>query len=146
VETHHLTVDEAVAIQHTAGDCRILYAEAHLLRHTCILLGELASVSDMELLDAYAPYHAEVGETAEAIPAVLADGRITPAEFARVDREMLEDVQAKFGTGAGDEGQAGQGRPACLDRRSGGADTGRTPGLDGRLLLLQNRQTCLPWQ
>jgi len=31
---------------------------------------------------------------------------------------------------AGDEGQAGQGRPACLDRRSGGADSGRTLGLD----------------
>lgn len=82
VETHHLTVDEAVAIQHTARDCRILVAEAHLLGHTCIPLGELASVSDVALLDAYARYHAKVGETAAAIRAALADGRITPAAFA----------------------------------------------------------------
>jgi hypothetical protein len=32
--------------------------------------------------------------------------------------------------GAGDEGLAGQGRPASLDRGSGGDHTGRTPGLD----------------
>ena len=96
VETHHLTIDEAVAIQHTARDCRILYAEAHLLGHTCIPLGEFASISDTELLDAYARYHAEVGETAEAIRASLADGRVTPAEFAHIDREMMEDIQAKF--------------------------------------------------
>jgi len=48
--------------------------------------------------------------------------------------------------GAGDAGEAGQRRPASLDRRSGRAHSGRAPRLDGRFLFLQNRHTCHPWQ
>lgn len=91
-----LFVSEAVAIQHTTKRCDILYAEAAILNHSCIPLGDFTGTSDTELLTAYVRYHAEVGQTAAAIGETLADGRITRAEFERVRREGFEDVQRFF--------------------------------------------------
>ena len=95
-ETHHLTVDEAVAIQNTAKDYRILNAEAALLGHVCIPLRDFAGVSDLELLNAYAAWHADVGETAFAINRALEDGKVTRAALNEVKREIHEDVQRAF--------------------------------------------------
>jgi len=91
-----LFVSEAVAIQHTAQRFDILYAEANLLNHTCIPLGDFSRVSDVELLTAYARYHAEVGQTAVAIGESLEDGRITRTEFERIRAEGFEDIQRFF--------------------------------------------------
>jgi len=92
-DSHHLTVDEAVAIQNATQDFRILYAEAMLLQHVCLPIDDYAGISDIELLNAYASYHAECGETAVAIMDALEDGEIKRHEVERVRREMFEDFQ-----------------------------------------------------
>lgn len=96
IDTHHLMVDEAIAVQAVTHDYRILYAEAAMLGHVCIRLADYRGVSDVELLNAYARLHTELGETAAAISAALEDGRISRGEFNRIDAEMQEDVRAQY--------------------------------------------------
>ncbi len=91
VETHHLTVDEAIRIQAVAKDYRILQAEARLLHHVCIPIPDFSGVSDLALLDAYAAWTAEIGETAQAIRRGLEDRVFSRKEAAAVRREMFED-------------------------------------------------------
>ena len=94
---HKLGLDDSVVYQHAAGDPRILHAMARALRHVCLPLpDELRNVSDEALLDAYAHYHAEMGETAAKIREALDDGAVSAAEFREVEREFYEDVQAGF--------------------------------------------------
>lgn len=94
LETHHLTVDEAVAIQNAAQDFRILYAEAELLNHAAIPLGNYNNVSDVELLNVYARLHAEIGDLAESINDALDDHRITREDFNTIAKEGGQMVQA----------------------------------------------------
>ncbi len=96
LDSHHLTVHEAVAIQNAAKDFRILQAEAAILNHAVIPLGDFSRVSDVELLDAYAALHEQIGEHARAIRETLEDGRIERVEVDRVRREFFEVVQAGF--------------------------------------------------
>ncbi len=96
IDTHHLNVSEALAIMLASEDYRILYALAGALHHSCIPLPDYSLVSDVELLNAYTHFHAEVGQTALAINDALKDGRILRAEYRRIRREGLEDIQAFF--------------------------------------------------
>jgi hypothetical protein len=97
MENHHLTVDEAVNIQAVLRRYDVLHAEARALGHVCVQLEDHSEASDMELLDAYAAYHADVGETAQAIRDALAHGDgITREAVARVERELFEDARAGF--------------------------------------------------
>jgi len=96
LDSHHLTVDEAVAIQNVAADRRIIEAEAAALDGVFIQLRAPDCISDVELLNAYAAYHAEIGETAGALRDALADGRIERAEYERVRQECFEDAAAMF--------------------------------------------------
>jgi hypothetical protein len=95
-ESHHLTVDEAIALQHATQDYRIFYAEARALGHVTVPVGDYAATSDVELLNAYAAFHREVGETAKEIQRALADRRITTAELTAIRREMFEDWQREL--------------------------------------------------
>ncbi len=96
IDTHHLMVDEAVAIQAAAKDYRILYAEASALNHTCIQLADFSGISDVELLNAYAKLHKELGDMAHEINQALQDGKIMRIEFRRISKEMNQSVQAMF--------------------------------------------------
>jgi len=93
-EGSSLFVQEAVALQLAADDFRIHIAEGILLNRASIPLLPLANVGDVELLNAYAKYHAEVGETAKALMDALEDKRITRAEFETIRREAFEDIAA----------------------------------------------------
>lgn len=94
VDTHHLTVEEAVAIQAAAGDCRIHEAEGLVIGRGSIPLGKYGDLSDVALLDAYSDVHVELGELAVALRAALADGRVTDAEANRCEREVGDAIQA----------------------------------------------------
>lgn len=93
---HKLTVDEAVALQAAAEDYRLLYAEAQALGHACVKLGDFSTTSDIELLDAYAAWHAEIGETAQAIRDGIAAGRLTADLVQKIKREAHEDACRAF--------------------------------------------------
>ncbi len=96
LDTHKLSVEEAVVVQNATRDYRILYAMAMELNHSCIPLGDFNGVSDVELLNAYAAWHAEIGQAADAIRNALEDARVTRAEFERVRKEFHEGTQRGF--------------------------------------------------
>lgn len=94
--THKLAVAEAITLQTIARDYRILYAEASALSHVAIALGEYAGLSDVELLNAYAKFHAELGDLARVISQALSDRKLSAEAFRAIDREMDEAVRAMF--------------------------------------------------
>lgn len=96
IDTHKLAVIEAVAIQNAARDYRIIQAEAQVLGGCFIHLGAFPPVTDVELLNAYARWHADIGKTAKAIHDALADGRITRAEIKRIRSEFQSEIVRGF--------------------------------------------------
>lgn len=93
---HQFTVRQAISIQAAQRKFLMLYAEARLLKHVCVPLGQFPNASDVELLNLYAKYHEEVGQTAKAISDSLADGKITRAEYDKIEQEAFEDAAAMF--------------------------------------------------
>jgi len=90
-----LTLRESVPVQREARDYRILAEYAICLDHAVIPLGDFSRTSDAALLDLYCEYHAEIGQTAEAIRDALAiNATITRADARKVRRELIEDMQA----------------------------------------------------
>lgn len=96
VETHHLSVDEAVAIQHAARRADILLAEAALLGYACTPVDKQpGGGSDVDLLLQYAVINSELGDVAQAMIDALADGRFERHEFETVRREIYEAINAQ---------------------------------------------------
>ena len=92
MENHHLTVKESVAIQNTLQDFRVLAAEAEVLGHAIVPLGNFEGVSDIELMTAYANYHSDIGRTSYVVSEVLNDQRVTKHEFQSVRTEFFRAV------------------------------------------------------
>ena len=91
LQEHQLTLRESIPLQLSAWDFQILKAYARELGHAVYAL-PTPHVSDIELLDQYAAFHAAVGEKAEALRNALADGRVVPAEVQEVKRALYEVV------------------------------------------------------
>lgn len=96
MDSHHLTVDEAVQIQLVRRAFPVFEAEARLFGFITVPVPRLRNVSDMQLLDAWADWHADIGETGAEIKKALQDGRITRAEIDAIRREMFEDFQREL--------------------------------------------------
>jgi len=98
VDTHHLTLDESVLLQAITRDFRLLKAIAAELGHVAIELptDDLQNTNDLELLDCWASWQQDCGETASAIRAALSDGNITQSELADIRREMYEDISREL--------------------------------------------------
>jgi len=94
MDNHHLTVKEAVLLQNTRQRYDVLHAECAALNHACIPLGDYSGASDMELLDAYARYHKEVGDMAVEICRTLEVRQVTKRHVADVRKEFFESAQA----------------------------------------------------
>ncbi|MFI9653949.1 phage regulatory CII family protein [Guyparkeria sp. GHLCS8-2] len=90
IDSHHLTLSESVTIQAISQDYRILHAEAAMLGHAAIPLPKPGNCSDVELLNAYARWTKDIGETAAAINEAL-EGDIDEKALAAIHREMHED-------------------------------------------------------
>ncbi|MDH5393941.1 MAG: phage regulatory CII family protein [Gammaproteobacteria bacterium] len=93
VETHHLTVDEAVAIQHATNDRRIIEIEARILGGCFVRLDDFTFVSDVELLDKYAELHAAIGKTSQSIRLALEDNKITGNELKEIRLNMNDSIK-----------------------------------------------------
>lgn len=95
-DTHHLNINEALAIMLVSKDFRVLHALAFETNHAVIELTDLSGTSDMALLDAYTNMNRELGDVACAISEGLDDQRLTPAEYKRIHREMYEAFNAQI--------------------------------------------------
>lgn len=89
-----LTLRESIPIQRQADDFRILAAYAAELDHGVIPLGDFSDCSDMQLLNLYASYHADIGETAAAVRDAIEADSLTRDHVRTVRRELVEDMQA----------------------------------------------------
>jgi hypothetical protein len=96
VTTHKLGVEDAVAVMLAAGDFQLADAIEAELGRVATPMPDFADVSDMELLDAWADWHRDTGETAGAIKAALADGRIDRQELDAIKKEVFEDFQREL--------------------------------------------------
>ena len=90
--THHLTVDESLAIMQVTKDHSILLSLAHAVGYVCIpVVDTLANTSDMELLNAWANWQRDIAETVTVMQAALVDGDIEQHEVARIKVEVYQD-------------------------------------------------------
>lgn len=96
MDTHQLTVRQAVAIQHATHRLEVLKAEAALLECVVVPLGDYRRLTDLELLEAYAEWHREIGETAAAVRDAVARRRISRDAVRRIRREVYEDAAHGF--------------------------------------------------
>ena len=92
-EFAHLNIREARSVMLATGDVRILDALANSMGYACVPLPTIDAAADMDLLDAWAKWSAEFGETAETIKQALEDGRIEQHEIEAVRRELIEDFE-----------------------------------------------------
>ena len=92
-----LGVDDAITIMHATRDYRLLEAMATALGFAIVGVGDFSGVSDLELLDVYAAWNSDVGETHAAIRRALADHKVTQKEYDEIEREVFEDFQRELG-------------------------------------------------
>ena len=90
--THHLRLDEAVAIQLITGETDILKAEAQTLGYALYKIPDELETNDQTILEAWAAWHAEIGETAQKIKDALEDNIVTKKELAGIIKEIHEDA------------------------------------------------------
>jgi len=91
VDTHHLTVDESIVLQNATGDTQLIEAEARVLGGIFIKLGDYRNITDTELLDKYAEWIQDIGETSAALRQCFSDRKITKKHLTEIHREMHED-------------------------------------------------------
>ena len=97
VDTHHLTVDEAIALQLAANTTSLIEAEARALGGVFLRIPlDLACIGDLELLNAWAAWHVDTGETAAAIEQALSDGKLSRDELLKIKKEMFQDFQREL--------------------------------------------------
>lgn len=94
MDTHHLTVKEAITLMLISGDYRLLHALCHELDHACLCAKQYAGMADAEFLNHFSHAVSEFGDMARAIHGALDDGKITASEVRAVRRETLEAISA----------------------------------------------------
>lgn len=92
--THNLNLREAVAMQALSGDYSVLHAMAGALSHVAMPMPELGGG---DLQGALVTLGAEVGDVFRESARALADGRLTPNERRRVQRQISEAMAALAG-------------------------------------------------
>jgi len=94
METHHMTLKEAVTLMFVTNDFRLLHAVSNALGHHCVSAEPCSGVADIEFLNHFALAMKEVGDMAKAINEAFEDQKITPEEVKAVHRETLEAIAA----------------------------------------------------
>ena len=93
INTHHLTLAEALRITTLTGDMRILHAMCSELHHMAI---PLPTVGDEDVMTAMTSTIAEFGDYLKAASDALADGKVTKLELRKIGKEM-GDLMAQAG-------------------------------------------------
>ncbi len=92
VDTHHLSLDEAVGIMAITQNYNMLKAAAAALDHAVVEMPteKLAQNGDLELLDGCLILQKEMGEVAEAFRKAWEDGNIDSQDLKDIKREMYD--------------------------------------------------------
>lgn len=89
-------ISEIVEIIKETKNPDILHVLAAELSYVCVKIEDWSGVADMELLDAWAEWDAERGETVQEIRDSLSNSVITKKEFEKIKSEMFEDFQKEL--------------------------------------------------
>lgn len=92
--SHKFGLMDAIRLMKLTNDIQILRAIASELGYSLYFLGDYHSISDVELLNSYSNWHAEIGDVNRAISEALEDGDIEKHEFERIERELQETFSA----------------------------------------------------
>jgi len=93
---HKFGLLDAVRTMKAFNNFSLLQTIAQHCGFAVIPVGCFEGVADTELLDLYANWHAEIGDTAIALKETLADGVISEDEYRRIEKETIEANQASF--------------------------------------------------
>lgn len=91
---HKFGLFDAIRLMKLSGDFQILRAIAAELGYSTYFLGDYSGISDVELLNCYSQFHAEIGDVNCAISESLEDGDIEQHEFERIERELQQVFSA----------------------------------------------------
>lgn len=94
--SHKLGFFDALTILAQVKDPVPLRAIAAALNHTVIPLGDFSETSDIELMNAYANWHAEIGDVSREVSRALEDGQVEREEYHRIRHEGMEQIQKFF--------------------------------------------------
>ena len=94
LSTHHLSVNEALALMLSTADFSVLQALATETNHAVVPLPNDEMVSDAALLESYADLHKEFGDVAKAMSDSLKKDRITKKHVDIFNAEALEVISA----------------------------------------------------
>jgi hypothetical protein len=93
-QSHQFTVNEAVLIQRAQGKFNYLYAEAHVLNHSAVPLGDFSTTSDLEFLNTYTQMHKALGDLASVINEAFKDRAISRNEVKQVRTAGMATIRA----------------------------------------------------
>lgn len=94
MESHHLTLKEAVNLMNTTQNFQLLHAVCQELGFACVPVDHLEGVSDVEFLTMYTVAMKEVGDLSNAIHHAFSDGIISSGNVKQVKRETLQAMAA----------------------------------------------------
>lgn len=93
--THHLRLDEAVAIMALTENHSLIYVMCDQLGFKPPLpKGDCGSVSDTALLELHASVHKEMGDVSACLLDALEDGQFSALEINAISKEINEVIQA----------------------------------------------------
>lgn len=95
--SHVLNIRELVKVTSETKDYRILFDLVHSYGFACLPIDyNLEGISDIDLLNAWAEWDVERGQTAQSIQDALTDGDISQKEILRIRKEMLDDIHKEL--------------------------------------------------
>jgi len=96
MEGHVLNIEDLWKMMAITGNIKVLVMLAGEMRHVIMEIKSYPDVSDIELLNSWAEWQAERGETEQAISDALNNQKITKSELDRIKSEMFEDFQKEL--------------------------------------------------
>jgi CHASE3 domain sensor protein len=90
IATNKPTLEEADRLMGLTGDHRILQSLARNHGYVCIKMDEVENASDVAVLELVVKVMRTQGDVGKEMYDALADGRITQAELARVQKAVKE--------------------------------------------------------
>jgi hypothetical protein len=96
MKAHTLNLYELIAILRETKDPQLLFEIAQINGYACVPIQDFSGTSDMEILEAWANWGAERGETEQAIRNALSDNKIIQSELDKIKSEMYEDFQKEL--------------------------------------------------
>lgn len=95
-ESHIPNILDILNIMDQTKNHSIIDQIARQYGYVCMPIADYTGVSDMDLLNAWAAWGAERGETEQAIQKALENGDISKEEFKEIKNEMFEDFQKEL--------------------------------------------------